>query len=716
MVAPPKKMMSMGRSSSTSSLSRKMSKFGSALGGGTKKGSSSSSSHHQLLLPKVADAPKDADATRKLQAAINRRAQRRNNRQKATDIKKSTSADADHAPTLYADPSVDALTIPTASFSLSQDSQDTHGTAGSAGSANSASSTDSLNALARENTPLKKKKTAARGRHVGIVTTISADGDEEEKDDCKDMFTPIVPRKKGRPPKRMLPNTINGVQQHSSNPIRDPAEELLERAKARNEAMQRKQMEGERSKKERRDRYQALTQLLDKSETTIKVDNTNVFGGIDAPVNSNRGRNGTPYAPKQPVATAPPPALSYSFSACSEVTYRSPTACEDSEHSGDGISHNGIKRTASHASHRTSSTHVSSAAQPLYESQSLHVNDADDRVRYVRFTDVVTTFHDAEKKNTGARSLGTGGDGQPYESPFVKMHNVKHNYVGGEENRSEFEIELESKMMEHDIEVQRVGCHAQVSAATTSMQLSRNEAAIQLEAQRQAQQKQQRQQQYLQKGSSPTFANPLSPDSLLDGANGAYTLHVDRTCREITYGREAAVGANRGPTISQTTEGFIELEAPEAVHAEYLLRKPTLSFGSAVSDVTASTIRHTNTGEFSSIDGDAEAKEYMYARATANTFKRPPSQASSSNPSIGGAMQQPEPHMSFFGSFADSLTQKLRDCVQPSYDQAVLQSPPPAKMAPPAGIGGRLRDCIAPRREFMVHSPHPGTNKGMMSI
>ena len=152
------------------------------------------------------------------------------------------------------------------------------------------------------------------------------------------------------------------------------------------------------------------------------------------------------------------------------------------------------------------------------------------------------------------------------------------------------------------------------------------------------------------------------------------------------------------------------------MHAEYLLRKPTLSFGSAVSDVTASTIRHTNTGEFSSIDGDAEAKEYMYARATANTFKRPPSQTSSSNPSVGGAMQQPEPNISFFGSLADSLTQKLRDCVQPSYDQAVLQSPPPAKMPPPAGIGGRLRDCIAPRREFMVHSPHPGIHKGMMSI
>ena len=713
MVAPPK-MMGMGRSSSTSSLSRKMSKFGSALGGGTKKGSSSSSSHHQLLLPKVANAPKDTDATRKLQAAINRRAQRRNNRQKVTDIKKSTSADADPAPSLYADPSIDALTIPTASFSLSQDSQDTHG---SAGSANSASSTDSLNALARENTPLKKKKTAARGRHVGIATTISADGDEEEKDDCKDMFTPIVPRKKGRPPKRMLPNTVTGVQQHNSNPVRDhPAEELLERAKARNEAMQRKQMEEERSKKERRDRYQALSQLVDKSEATIKVDNTNVLGGIDAPVNTNRGRNGTPYVPKQPVATAPPPALSYSFSACSEVTYSSPTACEDSGHSGDGNSLNSIKRTASHASHRTSSTHVSSAAQPLYESQSLHVNDADDRIRYVRFTDVVTTFDDAEEKNTGARSLGTGGDGQPHESPFVKMHNVKHNYVGGEENRSEFEIELESKMMEHDIEVQRVGCHAQVSTATTRMQLSNNEATIQVEAHRQAQQQKQRQ-QYSQKGSSPTFANPLSPDSLLDGANGAYSLRVDRTCREITYDRQAAVGASRGPTISQTTEGFIELEAPEAVHAEYLLRKPTLSFGSAVSDVTASTIRHTNTGEFSSIDGDAEAKEYMYARATANTFKRPPSQTSSSNPSIGGAMQQPEPNMSFFGSLADSLTQKLRDCVQPSYDQAVLQSPPPAKMAPPAGIGGRLRDCIAPRREFMVHSPHPaGANKGMMSI
>ena len=709
-------MMGMGRSSSTSSLSRKMSKFGSALGGGAKKGSSSSSSHRQLLPPKVADAPKDADATRKLQAAINRRAQRRNNRQKAADITKSTSADADHAPSLYADPSIDALTIPTASYSLSQDSQDTHGSAGSAGSADSASSTDSLNALARENTPHKKKKAAARGRNVGIATTISADGDEEEKDDCKDMFTPIVPRKKGRPPKRMLPSTINGVQQHSSNPIRDHhAEELLERAKARNEAMQRKQMEEERSKKERRDRYQALSQLLDKSEATIKVDNTNVFGGIDAPVNTNRGRNGTPYVPKQPVATAPPSALSYSFSACSEVTYRSPTACEDSGHRGDGTSLNDIKRTASHASHRTSSTHDSSATQPLYESQSLHVNDADDRIRYVRFTDIVATFDDAEEKNTGARSLGTGRDGQPYESPFVKMHNVKHNYVGGEENRSEFEIELESKMMEHDIEVQRVGCHAQASAATTRIQLSNNEAAIQVEAQRQAQQKQQ-QQQYLQKGSSPTFANPLSPDSLLDSANGAYNLRVDRTCREITYGHQAAVGANRGPTISQTAEGFIELEAPEAVHAEYLLRKPTLSFGSAVSDVTASTIRHTNTGEFSSIDGDAEAKEYMYARATANTFKRPPSQTSISNPSVGGAMQQPEPNISFFGSLADSLTQKLRDCVQPSYDQAVLQSPPPAKMPPPAGIGGRLRDCIAPRREFMVHSPHPGTHKGMMSI
>ena len=241
-----------------------------------------------------------------------------------------------------------------------------------------------------------------------------------------------------------------------------------------------------------------------------------------------------------------------------------------------------------------------------------------------------------------------------------------------------------------------------------------------MKAQRQAQ-------LHVQKASSPIFANPLSPDNLLDVTNGAYTLHVDH--REITYGHkkgsnrkitgkktrfvqdQATVGTKSGPAITQTTEGYIELEAPEAAHTEYLLRKPTLSFGSqtAVSDVTASTIRHTNTGDLSSFDGDAEAKEYMYARATTNTFK-PPARTN------GEAMQQPHPTTSFFGSFADSMTQRLRDCVQPSYNQAILRSPPSVKMPPPAGIGGRLRDCIAPRREFMVHSPHHGTNKGMISI
>ena len=444
------------------------------------------------------------------------------------------------------------------------------------------------------------------------------------------------------------------------------------------------------------------------------MDNTNVFHGIDAnsaantaPINThgvvNRSKNGTPYVPK---TAAPPPALSYSYSASSDVTYRSPTAAEGSGDNNACAGMSSIDRTVSQAS---------SVTQPLFASQSLNVNGADDRVRYVRFTDVVTTFDDGEKKRNTAdiHPVEKGDAGQPYESPFVKMHSVQHNYVGGEENRSEFEIELERKMMEHDIEVKRVGYHAQVS---TSTQLSQNESAIQ------AQQRQ-------KKAPSPNFANPLSPDGVLDGANGgAYTLHVDH--REITYGHKkgpkrtitgketkfvqdrAACGATRSPTITQTTEGFIELEAPEAAHTEYLLRKPTLSFGSqtAISDVTASTIRHTNTGDYTSIDGDAEAKEYMYARATANTFKPPNARAN------GGFVQQPQPSTSFFGGLADSMTQRLRDCVQPSYHQAVLQSPPPVKMAPPAGIGGRLRDCIAPRREFMVHSPHHGTNKGMMSI
>ena len=810
MVAPPK-MKSKGRSSSASSLSRKMSKFGSALGGGGSKKSSSSSnasasaSVGKQKEQKAAAASNDStDATRKLQAAINRRAQRRGNKQKVTDLKKfSTSATSSNgsgsgsnnsnngadgtnddeiqskylsnAPTLYADPSIDALTIPTASSSHSHDSQDTHQTTGSA---NSASSTDSLNALARENTPHKKKKKnkSARGVQVGstpgrISTTfnanrVSGDGEEEEangeeKDDCKDMFTPIVPRKKGRPPKRIsgatdatagagagtgsadgnIMNVAKVTLQHSTsndasaagsfatvntgrsttNHDRyEPAEQLLERAKARNEEMQRKLMEEERAKKERQDRYQALSQLLnaEESEATIKVDNTNVFHGIDAnsaanaaPIKThgvvNRSKNGTPYVPKTAV---PPPALSYSYSASSDVTYRSPTAPQGSGDNNACPGMSSIDRTASQAS---------SVTQPLYASQSLNVNGADDRVRYVRFTDVVTTFDDGEKKRNTSdiHPVEKGDAGQPYESPFVKMHSVQHNYVGGEENRSEFEIELERKMMEHDIEVKRVGYHAQVSTTTASMQLSQNESAIQ------AQQRQ-------QKAPSPNFANPLSPDGLLDGANGgAYTLHVDH--REITYGHKkgpkrtitgketkfvqdrAAGGATRSPTITQTTEGFIELEAPEAVHTEYLLRKPTLSFGSqtAVSDVTASTIRHTNTGDYSSIDGDAEAKEYMYARATANTFKPPNARAN------GGFVQQPQPSTSFFGGLADSMTQKLRDCVQPSYHQAVLQSPPPVKMAPPAGIGGRLRDCIAPRREFMVHSPHHhGTNKGMMSI
>lgn len=792
-------MMSKGRSSSSSSLSRKMSKFGSALGGGgSKKSGNASASAGAGKQEAAAPASKDAtDATRKLQAAINRRAQRRGAKQKVTDLKKfSTSAssssssgssnsskgahvgadvsDGDkpqskylsNASTLYADPSIDALTIPTASSSHSHDSQDTHQTAGSA---NSASSTDSLNALARENTPHKKKKKTSLGVHVPvgstpgrISTTINAnrgseDGeggaDDEEKDDCKDMFTPIVPRKKGRPPKRMTGATSSNadgnimdvskvtVQQSASNDAStigssatantgsttnhdryEPAEQLLERAKARNEAaMQKKQMEEERAKKERQDRYQALSQLLnaEESEATIKVDNTNVFHGIDSksaagaaaggPINThvvaNRSKNGTPYVPK---AAVPPPALSYSYSASSEVTYRSPTAAEENGNNNGDAGLSTIGRSASQAS---------SVTQPLYASHSLNVNGADDRVRYVRFTDVVTTFDDGEEKNAANTQLvEKGEERQPYESPFVKMHSVQHNYVGGEENRSEFEIELERKMMEHDIEVKRVGYHAQVSTTAASMQLSKNESAIQ------AQQRQ-------QKAPSPNFANPLSPDYLLDGANGAYTLHVDH--REITYGHKkgpnrtiagketrfvqdhTAVGATRGPTITQTTEGFIELEAPEATQTEYLLRKPTLSFGSqtAVSDVTESTIRHTNTGDFSSIDGDAEAKEYMYARATANTFKPPIARAN------GGPMQQqPQPSTSFFGGLADSMTQKLRDCVQPSYNQAILQSPPPVKMAPPAGIGGRLRDCIAPRREFMVHSPHPGSNKGMMSI
>lgn len=798
MVAPPK-MKSKGRSSSVSSLSRKMSKFGSALGGGGSKKSSSSSNASasaSVGKQKAAAASNDTtDATRKLQAAINRRAQRRGNKQKVTDLKKfSTSASSSDsnlssnnskgadddkpqskylssAPTLYADNSIDALTIPTASSSHSHDSQDTHQTSGSA---NSASSTDSLNALARENTPHKKKKKSARGVQVGstpgrISTTfnanrVSGDGEEEidggEKDDCKDMFTPIVPRKKGRPPKRISDATdatagagtgtgsadgsimnvakvtlqqstsddastagsfatVNTGRSSTNHDRYEPAEQLLERAKARNDEMQRKQMEEERGKKERQGRYQALSQLLnaEESETTIKVDNTNVFHGVDAnspanaaPINThgvvNRSKNGTPYVPKTVV---PPPALSYSYSASSEVTYRSPTASEVSGDSNACAGMSSIDRTASQAS---------SVTQPLYASQSLNVNGADDRVRYVRFTDVVTTFDDNEKKRNTAitHPVEKGDAGQPYESPFVKMHSVQHNYVGGEENRSEFEIELERKMMEHDIEVKRVGYHAQVSTTTASMQMSQNESAIQ------AQQRQ-------QKAPSPNFANPLSPDGLLDGATGgAYTLHVDH--REITYGHKkgpkrtitgketkfvqdrAAGGATRSPTIIQTTEGFIELEAPEAAHTEYLLRKPTLSFGSqtAVSDVTASTIRHTNTGDYSSIDGDAEAKEYMYARATANTFKPPNSRAN------GGAMQQPQPSTSFFGGLADSMTQRLRDCVQPSYHQAVLQSPPPVKLAPPAGIGGRLRDCIAPRREFMVHSPHHGTNKGMMSI
>lgn len=797
MVAPPK-MKSKGRSSSASSLSRKMSKFGSALGGGSSKKSSSSSASAGASVgkQKAAAASNDTtDATRKLQAAIDRRTQRRGNKQKVTDLKKfSTSAsssnsnlssndskDADgadsdrpqskylsNAPTLYADPSIDALTIPTASSSHSHDSHDTHQTTGSA---NSASSTDSLNALARENTPHKKKK-SARGVHVvgstpgRISTTFNAnrvsgdDGKEvdgDEKDDCKDMFTPIVPRKKGRPPKRISDATdttaragadsADGdimnvakvtLQQSASNDASTarsfatvntrstsnhdrykPAEQLLERAKVRNEEMQRKQMEEERAKKERQDRYQALSQLLnaEQSEATLGVDNTNVFHAIDAnsavdaaPINVhgvvNRSKNGTPYVPKTAV---PPPALSYSYSASSDVTYRSPTAADDIGDINADPRLSNIDRTASQAS---------SVTQPLYASQSLNVNGADDRVRYVRFTDVVTTFDDSEKKRNTAdirHPVEDGDAGQPYESPFVKMHSVQHNYVGGEENRSEFEIELERKMMEHDIEVKRVGYHAQVSTTTTSMQLSQNESAIQ------AQQRQ-------EKAPSPNFANPLSPDGLLDGANGTYSLHVDH--REITYGHKkgskrtitgketkfvqdrAAGGAIRSPTITQTTEGFIELEAPEAAHTEYLLRKPTLSFGSqtAVSDVTASTIRHTNTGDYSSIDGDAEAKEYMYARATANTFKPPNARAN------GGAMQQPQPSASFFGGLADSMTQRFRDCVQPSYHQAVLQSPPPLKMAPPAGIGERLRDCIAPRREFMVHSPHHGTNKGMMSI
>ena len=758
MVAPPK-MKSTGRSSSTSSLSRKMSKFGSALGGGGSKkssGGSNASASASVGNPKAAAALNDTtDATRKLQAAINRRAQRRGNKQKATDLKKfSTSSSSSssnnskgangadpqskylsNAPNLYADPSVDALTIPTASSSRSHDSQDTHQTTGSV---DSTSSADSLNALARQNTPHKKmKKKSARGVQVGstpgrISTTFNGNRvcgdseggvDGEEKDDCKDMFTPIVPRKKGRPPKRISHATDantgagTGISQSASNDVsaadsfatantrsttssnhgrHEPAEQLLERARARNEEMQMKQMEEERAKKDRQDRYQALSQLLnaEESEATIKVDNV------------NRSKNGTPYVPKTAV---PPPALSYSYSASSEVTYRSPTAADDMGDINADPRLSSIDRTASQ---------TSSVTQPLYASQSLNVNGAGDRVRYVRFTDVVTTFDESEKKKhiVDIHSVEKGDTGQPYESPFVKMHSVQHNCVGGEENRSEFEVELERKMMEHDIEVKRVGYHAQVSTTTASMQLSQNESAIQ------AQQRQ-------QKAPSPNFANPLSPDSLLDGANGgAYTLHVDH--REITYGHKkgpkrtitgketkfvqdrAAGGATRSPTITQTTEGFIELEAPEAAHTEYLLRKPTLSFGSqtAVSDVTASTIRHNNTGDYSTIDGDAEAKEYMYARATASTFKPPNARAN------GGAMQQPQPNTSFFGGLADSMAQKIRDCVQPSYHQAVLQSPPPVKMAPPAGIGGRLRDCIAPRREFMVHSPHHGTNKGMMSI
>ena len=726
-----------------------MSKFGSAIGV-----TSSSMSGHGNKSKNIGKASnrdvndKSASAaTAKLQAAIARRQLRR--QQKKTEVFNKNDNAQDSATssisatnrfdqttsgTMY-DPAVDSLTIPTASSSSSQ---------------GSSASTDSLNALARENTPTKCRTPvgsrmssstigvnrslfpASSGAMSGpsatpgnrtpqkVSTTISGTRslsysysidtanesddivDKEEKDDCREMFTPIVPRKKGRNPKRvpqrkdsLASSTLAGESlvsrksgggngntkvNHSKIDASAQAEELLRLAKVKNEELI-------RHNKSRQESYEALTQLMG-SGTTLKTGNTTSGSILRTTSGASNG-------------TAFDHTLSMSISRDSNITYRPDAGgCNNR----DAPSHG---------------TGDSAATQPLYLSQSLNVLDCD-RVRYVRFNDDITTFeeeessHNHEHKAKSTSPLDNNNTGPEALSPFVKMHHVHHHV---EESRSEFEIELEQKMVEHKIEVKRVGdgqpqkdSAAALYEISATKQRRTKEAAIRQEAASQR-----------DKPASPTFEHPES-DPLLSRDP---TLYIDHN--QVTYAHKPSPDnidtriETRYGIKKNGNEYLMELEAPETKHTAHLLSKPTLSFGSqaAISDVTGLTQKLSDTNSFDyygTFEGGDD--EYQYARATAQAFRFQPcgfnNKSTNGHPAAPTMMQQ---GASFVARLGNKVQQSFKECVQPSGDQ--LDSPRAVKMIPPAGIGGRLRDCIAPRKEFMVMDSTykvRRTNGGMMSI